>query len=40
MIRSKRTHTNKQSHARRFKHDVGRTHKKNMMPPMRGGWRL
>lgn len=41
MIKSKRFGLDKSHSARKFRHDVGRTHSKNMrLQPMRGGWRL
>lgn len=41
MIHSKRRTVNKHAGASAFRHDVGRTHAKNMqMKPRRGGWRL
>lgn len=41
MINSKRGHVHKHSSAKHFRHDVGKTHPKNMKtPPMRGGFRL
>lgn len=35
-----RSRVNKHRSARRFSHQVGRTHPKNLRMPMRGGWRL
>ncbi|WNK12422.1 MAG: hypothetical protein [Microvirus sp.] len=36
----KRSHVNKGGSARSFRHNVGRTHPKNLAGPMRGGIRL
>lgn len=41
MINSKRHRVHKGSSSGKFRHDVGRTHSKNMrLAPVRGGWRL
>jgi len=41
MIKSHRMGVNKGNSARSFRHNVGKTHPKNMaMAPRRGGWRL
>ena len=41
MIKSRRKHVNKHAAARGFRHDMTKTHAKNMQPrPMRGGFRL
>jgi len=40
-MHSRRFHTNKRGSARNFRHNVSKTHPRNMAPPpRRGGWRL
>lgn len=36
----RRHHVNKGRSAKQFRHKVSRVHGKNMVQPMRGGWRL
>ena len=40
-MRNRRHGVSKHSSASHFRHNVGRTHPRNMVaPPRRGGWRL